>query len=58
MDKVTATDLPIVDDFNSVDSVVQYVHWQMDYDKKTTALKQLQGHIWLDGYQSGQILAQ
>jgi enolase-phosphatase E1 len=29
------------------------VAWQMDSDRKTTALKALQGKIWVNGYQSG-----
>lgn len=28
---------------------------QMDEDRKTTALKALQGHIWADGYASGEL---
>jgi len=33
-----------------IDSVVANVYWQMDQDRKITALKQLQGHMWKDGY--------
>ncbi|CAH1721220.1 unnamed protein product [Aphis gossypii] len=40
-------------DNNAKKSVINNVLWQMKYDKKTTALKQLQGHIWKDGYESG-----
>jgi len=32
---------------------VAYVHWLMDQDRKLTALKNLQGKIWLTGYQKG-----
>jgi enolase-phosphatase E1 len=32
---------------------VAYVHWLMDQDRKSTALKNLQGKIWLSGYQRG-----
>ena len=35
------------------DLPVAYVHWLMDQDRKTTALKNLQGKIWLTGYQQG-----
>ncbi len=32
-----------------------YLHWLMDQDRKSTALKTLQGEIWLAGYQNGQL---
>ncbi len=32
-----------------------YVLWLMDHDRKSTALKNLQGKIWLEGYQSGEL---
>jgi len=35
------------------DPPVAYVHWLMDQDRKSTALKNLQGKIWLTGYQQG-----
>lgn len=38
---------------NAKQSVINNVLWQMNSDRKTTALKQLQGHIWKDGYESG-----
>ena len=41
-----------------INAVIANVLWQMDGDRKTTALKQLQGHIWCDGYSSGQIIGQ
>lgn len=31
------------------------VRWQISLDRKTSALKQLQGHIWRAGYENGQI---
>src|SRR5262245_40898415 len=36
-----------------LDSVVAYVHWLMDRDRKSTALKSLQGKIWELGYRTG-----
>lgn len=49
-------------DENSVDSqlesATQYVYWLMDQDRKSTALKALQGQIWKGGYLSGQLRAQ
>jgi len=34
---------------------IDYVHWLMDHDRKTTALKNLQGKIWLEGYRRGEL---
>lgn len=34
-------------------SVVAYVHFLMDQDRKSTGLKSLQGRIWQEGYASG-----
>jgi enolase-phosphatase E1 len=35
------------------DAPIAYVHWLMDQDRKSTALKNLQGKIWLTGYRQG-----
>jgi enolase-phosphatase E1 len=35
--------------------VVAYVHWLMDRDRKSTGLKSLQGKIWEEGYQAGEL---
>jgi enolase-phosphatase E1 len=32
-----------------------YVHWLMDQDRKSTALKTLQGKIWKEGYRRGDL---
>lgn len=32
-----------------------YVHWLMAQDRKSTALKNLQGRIWQDGYRRGEL---
>jgi enolase-phosphatase E1 len=42
----------------SVESAVAYVHWLMDRDDKSTALKSLQGKVWESGYRSGKLLSQ
>jgi len=42
----------------SIDSVVAYVHWLMDRDRKTTALKSIQGKIWDEGYREGELHSQ
>jgi enolase-phosphatase E1 len=36
-------------------SPVQYVEWLMDQDRKSTALKKLQGEIWHAGYEKGEL---
>jgi methylthioribulose 1-phosphate dehydratase/enolase-phosphatase E1 len=40
---------------NLIASIVDYVAWNIAADRKVTALKQLQGHIWEFGYQSGEL---
>src|SRR5262249_19253547 len=42
----------------AVDSLVAYVHWLMDRDRKSTPLKSLQGRIWDEGYRSGELRSQ
>lgn len=37
----------------SLATAVAYVHWLMDRDRKSTALKSLQGKIWERGYRTG-----
>jgi enolase-phosphatase E1 len=34
---------------------LEYVYWLMDQDRKSTALKALQGRIWQEGYRSGEL---
>lgn len=41
-----------------LDSAVSYVHWLMEQDRKSTALKSLQGKIWESGYRSGSLRGQ
>jgi enolase-phosphatase E1 len=36
-------------------AVVAYVEWLMDRDRKSTALKELQGRIWEEGYRRGEL---
>jgi enolase-phosphatase E1 len=42
----------------SLDSAAVYVHWLMDRDRKSTALKALQGRVWDEGYQAGHLRGQ
>jgi len=41
-----------------LDSAAVYVHWLMDRDRKSTALKALQGRIWEEGYRAGHLRGQ
>ncbi|XP_028830000.1 enolase-phosphatase E1 [Denticeps clupeoides] len=43
------------DEEKAIREVVENVLWQMAADRKTTALKQLQGHMWRAAYNSGRI---
>jgi enolase-phosphatase E1 len=43
---------PIVES-SELQSIVGYVYWLMDHDRKSTGLKSLQGKIWEEGYRSG-----
>jgi len=38
-----------------IKAVVANVRWQMDGDRKSTELKQLQGHMWRQAYESGDV---
>lgn len=49
---------PYDSDDSWLESVTSYVHWQMKQDRKSTALKSLQGKIWEAGYLSGRLLSQ
>jgi enolase-phosphatase E1 len=42
----------------SIDSVVAYIHWLMDLDRKSTPLKSVQGKIWEQGYRRGNLRSQ
>ncbi|XP_008555332.1 enolase-phosphatase E1 [Microplitis demolitor] len=37
------------------ESLIKNILWQMDNDRKSGALKQLQGHMWRDAYKSGAV---
>ncbi|XP_067254464.1 enolase-phosphatase E1 isoform X2 [Chanodichthys erythropterus] len=43
------------DEEKAIREVVETVLWQMDADRKSTALKQLQGHMWRAAYMTGKI---
>src|SRR5437870_1021710 len=37
------------------DEPLNYIYWLMDQDRKSTALKRIQGEVWLKGYESGDL---
>lgn len=37
------------------DGPIHYLYWLMDQDRKSTALKSLQGKIWQQGYEAGEL---
>jgi enolase-phosphatase E1 len=39
-------------------SVATFVEWLMDRDRKSTALKELQGKIWEEGYERGELVGE
>ncbi|HJT28172.1 MAG TPA: acireductone synthase [Pyrinomonadaceae bacterium] len=41
-----------------IESVAVYVEWLIKLDRKSTALKSLQGKIWRQGYQDGSLKSQ
>lgn len=41
-----------------VESVVAYIHWLMDRDRKSTPLKAIQGRIWQEGYLAGELFGE
>ncbi|KAM5339424.1 enolase-phosphatase E1 isoform 2-T2 [Glossophaga mutica] len=41
-----------------IQAVVDNVCWQMSLDRKTTALKQLQGHMWRAAFTAGRVKAE
>jgi len=48
-------DLPAWNAANEPASAEAYVYWLMDRDRKSTALKALQGRIWEAGYRAGDL---
>ena len=45
-------------DSTQLTSVVAYLHWLMDQDRKATPLKSLQGKVWEEGYKNGALKSQ
>jgi 2,3-diketo-5-methylthio-1-phosphopentane phosphatase len=38
-----------------IQRVLEYIYWLMDRDRKSTALKSLQGKVWKAGYERGEL---
>jgi enolase-phosphatase E1 len=56
-----ATDLPAWQEDSPqgrLKSAAAYIRWLMDHDRKSAALKSLQGKIWEAGYRSGELQGQ
>jgi enolase-phosphatase E1 len=45
-------------DSSLLESVIAYIYWLMDQDRKSTPLKSLQGKIWEEGYKNGVLKSQ
>jgi len=50
------SDAPPLND--EMESIATYVEWLIKIDRKSTALKSLQGKIWRQGYQDGSLKSQ
>ncbi|UIZ27583.1 hypothetical protein KXD40_005929 [Peronospora effusa] len=42
---------------NLIEDLTAYVKWNVEADRKIGPLKQLQGHMWLQGYETGELKA-
>ena len=40
---------------HGIPRILQYIYWLMDRDRKSTALKSLQGKIWKTGFENGEL---
>lgn len=40
---------------HGIPRILKYIYWLMDRDRKSTALKSLQGKIWKAGFESGEL---
>jgi enolase-phosphatase E1 len=49
---------PVLKDPHEPASIVAYVDWLIERDRKSTPLKSLQGKIWAEGYASGDLYSQ
>lgn len=47
---------PRIEDAANLDEAMAYLIWLMGRDRKSTALKSLQGKVWKDGYEAGELV--
>ena len=47
---------PRISDAANLDQAMAYLLWLMERDRKSTALKSLQGKVWKDGYEAGELV--
>ncbi len=40
---------------HGIPRILKYIYWLMDHDRKSTALKSLQGKIWKTGFECGEL---
>jgi len=52
----TAAEYPKIEDAGHLNEALAYLLWLMDRDRKSTALKSLQGRIWKSGYLAGELV--
>ena len=57
VDQESGEQPPQIENEVSLDAVVAYVNWLIDRDRKSPALKSLQGKIWDQGYRDGTLKA-
>ena len=53
---VDVSDAPLLS--NETESIAAYVEWLIKLDRKSTALKSLQGKLWRQGYEDGSLKSQ
>lgn len=58
MDDLAKDEFPPLFDELSVESITAYLHYLIDKDRKSTALKSIQGLIWQAGYESGELIGE
>ncbi|KAG6976956.1 hypothetical protein JG688_00000846 [Phytophthora aleatoria] len=60
-DQADGVNPPVMDDTQAkeqlIEAITAYVKWNVKADRKIGPLKQLQGHMWLQGYESGELKA-
>jgi len=54
-DRQAGADVPPWMEGSERDSIAAYAGWLMDRDRKSPALKELQGRIWEEGYRRGEL---